>query len=64
MTDAIKQAMTLLQKEPLTVEDGKELLAMETRIDPDKFGDLWSAFVTAAGFDVAAKSEEDFEAAA
>ena len=37
---------------------------MENKIDPDKFGDLWSTFMTAAGPDIADQAEEDFEAAA
>ncbi|WP_421780735.1 hypothetical protein [Kiloniella litopenaei] len=64
MTDALNQAMALLGKDSLTVEDGKSLLALEQQIDPDKFGDLWSAFVTATGPEIAFQAEQDFEAAA
>ena len=49
---AIEEAFALLQADSITADTAAALEALKPYITDNKYGDLWSAFITAAPIEV------------
>lgn len=54
---ALEKAKVILNQKR-TLKTGKSLLALESYISADKFGDLWSGFILVADLELVAQLNE------